>query len=298
MDCGANDFRPTDDERKAIQTYASVLDTFGQAVEAVEPVLDALLEQLCGAAEPHWPFGDPWMSAVIEDGDAAAEAALRCPTAATAADYSRRTVRVAASFARSFWPPPVRAPLAACLLENLKAAVAAASGGQTLSSEHFIVCLTAKFAAARRWHESQLARRRRRRSGLFRSEIREPCERFLAADLLLDLMDGGHAAPDVRAFGHAEHLEPRVLVQRLAERASRHSRSEVRHFELADVLVFRFSDGERGRYVENAYDHRFAYGWPGRRSSVHTLDADRSVPLIGNTGNGRHNTSHSKTKWC
>ncbi|VVC41495.1 Hypothetical protein CINCED_3A008237 [Cinara cedri] len=31
--------------------YATIMDTFGEGVQAVEPVLDAMLEQLCGATE-------------------------------------------------------------------------------------------------------------------------------------------------------------------------------------------------------------------------------------------------------
>ncbi|XP_026822797.1 LOW QUALITY PROTEIN: uncharacterized protein LOC113560877 [Rhopalosiphum maidis] len=258
--------------------YASTMDTFGGGVEAVEPVLDAILEQLCGAAciDPaaavdynRWTLA----SGVVEEGDKAAEdgarlVAFRNDCSATAAlDYTRRTTRVAASFAHAFWhdhsviaATSAGRTLAACLIENLRAAADAELA--ELSAEQFAVCLTAKFIATRRWRrtagDSSVSLSTAAPSpSFFRPEIRERCERFLAVEHLVDLMAAGD---DNNSFvrSHVEHLEPHVLPQRLVDYVSRYFEYEVRYFELADTLVFRFTDGERGRFVEQSHVHRFA----------------------------------------
>ncbi|CAH1724365.1 unnamed protein product [Aphis gossypii] len=270
------------DESCGDGVYASTMDTFGGGVQAVEPVLDAILEQLCGAAfvddtaaavddNSRWTLA----SGVVELGDKAAEDGARLVvfrndcTATAAIDYSQRTTRVATSFASAFWHDHVDVAmthadrtLAACLTENLRA-VAEAELAE-LSSEQFAMCLTAKFIATRRWRrtigDSSVARTVSAAStgpSSFRPEIRQRCERFLAVEHLMDLMAAGD---DDGSFvrTHVEHLEPYVLPQRLVDYASRYLDYEVRYFALADTMVFRFTDGERGRFVEQNHVHRFA----------------------------------------
>lgn len=273
-------------------TYASILDALGSTVPArVEVVLDAMLEDLCGAAGTAVEDDDDprWMSAavVIEDGDGAAEEAQRwwCSAEGTAAaDYVRRATRVAVSLAESFWRgfPPVsehRAPLLACLAQNLRAVCDPRLAA--LSADQFFACLAGHFAAtaasARRRSSQTLHPSSRRFPPYFRPEIRELCERFLAADCVSRLTDNGRPI-DVRPFSHVEHLDRHVLAQRLADYASRYFCHEVEHFELADVLVLRFSHGKRGRLVEHTYNHRFP--GPGDRDtdkSLRSFDTDRSA---------------------
>jgi hypothetical protein len=256
--------------------YASILDTFDDVL-AVEPVLDAVLEQLCGtdrrvpAATTLLKEGR-WMSAtaVVEYGDRAAEdafrlLALRRCLVANAVDCARRTTRVAAAFATAFWTGPVTQPptamdrmLAECLVENVWAAAGPELAG--LSVEQFSVCLNAKFADTRLWNGSRpLVNCSAIRPPLFRPEIRELSERFMAVDHLMDLMtigdDGGSSVFDK---SHLEHLESYVLPQRLVEYASRYYNYQVQYFALTDTLVFRFTDGERGELVERNHKHRFA----------------------------------------
>lgn len=253
--------------------YASIMDSYGDGARAVETVLDAVLEQLCGAeSDPSATALDHrWMTTVIEDGDSAAEEATRllrlaaCSTA-DAADYARRVTRVAASFASSFWrdfagPPPTDADrvLAAGLIENLRAAAettgTVASGTLAeLSAEQFAVCLNARFIDAQRWRSCSADDG----TELFRPEIRERLERFTGANHLKELMATGDAGDD-GAFGrsHVELLGPHVLPQRLADHASRHHGLRVRYFALTDTLTFRFTDGERGQLVEEHHEHRF-----------------------------------------
>ncbi|XP_016656625.1 uncharacterized protein LOC107882576 [Acyrthosiphon pisum] len=261
--------------------YASIMDTFGKGVQAVEPVLDAILEQLCGAARADSAATDDgrWTlaSGVVEEGDRAAEDAARLVSssfncsAAAALDYTKRTTRVAASFASTFWhkhakitPTHTDRTLAACLTENLRAV--ADPELAELSAEHFDMCLNAKFIATRRWRwtvggaSSVAGSATAVGPSLFRPEIRQRCERFLAVDHLQDLMAAGDdvAGKHFIIRSHVEHLEPHVLPQRLVDYASTHFDYEVRYFALTDKLVFRFTDGGRGRFVEQSHLHRFA----------------------------------------
>jgi len=267
--------------------YAPIMDTFGKGVQAVEPVLDTILEQLCGAAcaDPVTANDGRWTlaSGVVEEGDRVAEDAARLVSsrfdcsAAAAVDYTQRTTRVASSFASTFWhqyaeitPTHTERTLAACLIDNLRAV--ADPELAELSAEHFDMCLNAKFIATRRWRwtvggASYVAGSATAVGpSLFRPEIRQRCERFLAVDHLQDLMAVGDDVDDhedvagkrfiVRS--HVEHLEPHVLPQRLVDYASTHFGYEVRYFALTDTLVFRFTDGGRGRLVEQGHVHRFA----------------------------------------
>lgn len=267
--------------------YASIMNTFGKGVQAVEPVLDAILEQLCGAAcaDPAATDDGRWTlaSGVVEEGDRAAEDAARLVSsrfdcsAAAAVDYTQRTTRVAKSFASTFWhkhaeitPTHTERTLAACLIENLRAV--ADPELAELSAEHFDMCLNAKFIATRRWRWTVGGASYVDGSStavgpsLFRPEIRQRCERFLAVDHLQDLMAAGDDVDDHEAVAgksfivrsHVEHLEPHILPQRLVDYASTHFGYEVRYFALTDTLVFRFTDGERGRFVEQSQAHRFA----------------------------------------
>lgn len=256
--------------------YASIVQAFGD-VRAVEPVLDAVLEHLCGAER-----GNPaattmagegrWTSAtaVVEHGDRAAEDALRSSSlgrcsVADAADRARRTTRVAATFAASFWRGPAARPptatdraLAECLVENVRAAAGPELAG--LGAEQFSVCLNAKFADTRRWSDRPSAKSSATGPSLFRPEIRESCERFMAVDRLTDLMTTGDRGGNSSVFdsGHLEHLEPYVLPQRLVDYASRYLSYQVRYFALTDTLVFRFTDGERGELVDRNLRYQFA----------------------------------------
>jgi len=267
--------------------YASTMNTFGKGVQAVEPVLDAILEQLCGAAcaDPAATDDGRWTlaSGVVEEGDRAAEDAARLVvsrfdcTSAAAVDYTQRTTRVAASFASTFWnehaeitPTYTDRTLTACLIENLRAV--ADPELAELSDEQFSMCLNAKFIATRRWRRtvgnasSVAGSAAVVGPSLFRPEIRQRCERFLAVDHLLDLMGAGDNVDDHESAAgklfivrsHVEHLESHVLPQRLVEYASTHFGYEVRYFALTDTLVFRFTDGECGRFVEQSHVHRFA----------------------------------------
>lgn len=257
--------------------YESVLDAFGD-VRAVEPVLDAVLEQLCGTdrdAPPATTLLEEgrWTSAaaVVEYGDRAAEDAFRLSalgrcSVANAADCARRTTRVATAFATVFWTGPAARPptatdriLAECLVQNVRAA--AGPELANLGAEQFSVCLNAKFADTRLWNGGRSsAERSVMRSSLFRPEIRELCERFMAVDHLTDLMTTSDDGGGNSVFGksHLEHLESYVLPQRLVEYASRYYDYQVRYFALTDTLVFRFTDGERGGLVERNNRHRFA----------------------------------------
>lgn len=263
-----------------------VLDGFGDGLRAVEPVLDAVLEQVCGYEDygDYEPCGDGgrWTSpdVVVEYGDAAAEDAVRLTSAPwlrppdTAADYLRRVARVTGRFGAAFWrhhgPTAVAhvdRVLSACLVQNVRAAAPELAH---LSAEQFAACLNAKFIATRRWRRVVAGRpavtaRRPEAPGpsAFRPEIRERCERFLAVDRLQDLLSldqRDRRAVGGRVFGstHVEHLEPYVLPQRLVEYAARHYRHEVRYFALTDTLVFRFADAEPGHLVETGHEHRFA----------------------------------------
>lgn len=260
--------------------YASTMDAFGEGVQAVEPVLDAILEQLCGAActEPATTDDGRWTlaSGVVEEGDRAAEDAARLVvsrfdcSAAAAVDYTERTTRVATSFASTFWhvhakitPTHTDRTLAACLIENLRAV--ADQELAELSAEQFAMCLNAKFIATRRWRRTVGGASSVAGPSLFGPEIRQRCERFLALNHLLDLMATGDnidddEAADGKRFivrSHVEHLEPHILPQRLVDYASTHFGYEVRYFALTDTLVFRFTDDERGRFVEQSHAHRF-----------------------------------------
>lgn len=267
--------------------YASVMDTFGEGIQAVEPILDAILEQLCGAvcADSAATDDDRWTlaSGVVEEGDRAAEDASRLLlsrddfSAAAVIGYTQRTTRVARSFASTFWhnhaettPTHTDRTLAACLTENLRAV--ADPELADLSAEQFAMCLNAKFIATRRWRRTDgdspvPGSTVTASQSLFRPEIRLRCERFLAVNHLLDLMAAGHDTNDnavttanrhTVVWSHVEHLEPYVLPQRLVAYASTHFSYEVRYFALTDTLVFRFTDGERGRFVEQRHVHRFA----------------------------------------
>ncbi|XP_025195318.1 uncharacterized protein LOC112594635 [Melanaphis sacchari] len=258
--------------------YSSTMDTFGNGVQAVEPVLDAILEQLCGKAcvnqatqegDIRWTLA----SGVIEEGDKAAEDGARLVafrndcSASAAIDYTQRTTRVAASFVSAFWNDHAdiavtnaNRTLAACLTENLRA-VADAELAE-LSTEQFAMCLNAKFIASRRWRRtvgdsSVGGSTAAAGPSLFRPEIRERCEKFLAVEHLVDLMAAGdNNGLFIRS--HLEYLEPYVLPQRLVDYASTYFDYEVRYFALTDTLVFRFTNGERGRFVERSHVHRFS----------------------------------------
>jgi len=267
--------------------YASVMDAFGEGIQAVEPILEAILEQLCGTVcvdsasmdDGRWTLA----SGVIEEGDRAAEDAYRLLrsrvdfSTAAVVDYTQRTTRVATSFATTFWhkhakitPTHTDRTLAACLTENLRAVSDPELA--ELSAEQFTMCLNAKFIATRRWRRtdggSPVSRSTVTASHpLFRLEIRQLCERFLAVDHLLDLMAADHYINDnavttanqsLIVWSHVEHLEPHVLPQRLVDYASTHFSYEVRYFALTDTLVFRFTNGGRGRFVEQRRVHRFA----------------------------------------
>lgn len=268
--------------RTADDVYTSVLDGFGDGLRAVEPALDAVLEQLCGSGDGDGGCGGGrWTSAdvVVEHGDVAAEDARRLTSPpwnrppGVATDYLRRVARVTASFGAAFWrdvagdggpSASVDRTLAACLVQNVRAAAVELAD---LSDEQFAACLNAKFIATRRWRRV-VARpavtvvasgTETSRPSLFRPEIRERCERFLAVhhltDLLLDQHDSGVGHVFTRS--HVEHLEPYVLPQRLVEYTAQHYRHEVRYFALTDTLVFRFADAEPGQLIETNHKHRF-----------------------------------------
>lgn len=246
--------------------YSAAMDAFedGGGVRSVGPVLDAVLDQLCGAEPAAEAEGDGrWMTTLIEDGNRAAEDASRLSRSgcrpAAAADHQRRATRTALSFAASFWrdvagPPPTSADraLAACLIEQIRTA----AGGQLadLPAEKFVECLNARFADTRRWRSGPTTGRD---VPLFRPEIRERMERFTGAGHLAELMAVGDADGErVFSRSHVEYLEPHVLSQRLAEHTSRHHHRQVRYFSLADSLVFRFTDGERRQVTEQNYKRR------------------------------------------
>lgn len=204
-------------------------------------------------------------SGVVEEGDRAAEDAARlvnCSTAATV-DYAWRTTQVATSFAATFWHNYASMPttgdrvVVACLIENLRSV--ARPKLIELSDEQFAMCLTAKFIDTRRWQPHTGSDLQAAFPGsLFRPEICKLCEKFFAVDHLLDLMATGDDDDSVFACGHVEHLEPYVLPQKLVNYASRYFSYQVRYFALTDTLVFRFTDGGRGRFVERSHVHRFA----------------------------------------
>lgn len=243
------------------EAYASVMDAFGDGVRAVEPVLDAVLEQLCGRdlQQQTAADGDRWMSTIVEYGDRAAGDSLSFVDATIAADYVERTTRTAISFAATFWrdyagrPTATDRALAQCLIENLKAA-AADSPDRDFSDEHFAIAMHAKFIGTRRWCHGDAPSVDNASSPTFQPEIRELCERFLAVGHLMDLMVAD--CDGMLRRSHVEHLESYVLPQRLVEYASRHFRYQVRYFALTDTLVFRFTDGERGQLVERYCEHR------------------------------------------
>lgn len=261
-----------DEDKDNNYIYASIMDTFGDRVQTVEPVLDAMLEQLCGTGED-WPYNNDsrWMFSVVEDGDKALEDAfpLSCSTEAKA-DYTRRVTRVAMSFATSFWYDYAAEPITAanqalneCLIVNL---LANADPVLTdMSTEQFAMCLNAKFIASRRWLSftngtvsvTDVFSDRPIAQSLFRLEIRDCCEHFMAVNHVLDLMAVGDGDGElVYSRSHVEHLEPHVLSQRLLDYASRHYRYEIRYFALTDTLVFRFTDGKPGQLVEKCHNHR------------------------------------------
>lgn len=250
--------------------YAMVMGAFGDGVRAVELVLDALIEQLCGStATDHGDGFGRWMSptTVVEYGDRAAEDALRlrnCGAAATG-DYMRRATHMAVSFAKAFWhdlggrPTVTDRVLATCLVQNLRAA--ADQVLVDLSTDQFAMCLNAKFIATRNWRKTsgepvpQPFRPKFSVSNLFHPEIRNRCEQFLCIGPLAELMATGND----RVFGrsHVEHLEPYVLPQRLLEYMSRYYHHDVRYFALDDTLVFRFTNGKSGKLVEQTHEYRF-----------------------------------------
>jgi len=233
----------------------------------VEPVLDVVLETLCGPAERDPAAevdGDRWMSpsTVVEYGDRAAErylSALRYQDGATAADHMERTTRMAVSFAATFWhefdgrPTAVDRVLAECLVDNLRAA--ADPELDDLSDEHFAIALNAKFVGTLRETPTSAVQ-----PSLFRPEIRKLCERFLAVDHLTDLIAASDGNEDDGMFGrsHVEHLERHVLAQRLVDYVTGHYSYRVGYCAVTDTLVFRFMAGERGNLVENYREHR----WP------------------------------------
>lgn len=252
--------------------YTSIMDTFGDNVQTIEPVLDAMLEQLCGTDEDQPDDdNDRWMLSIVEDGDKALEYtfSLKCSTEAKAS-YTRRVTRVAKSFATSFWCDYTTEHitttdriLTACLIDNLLAN--ADSILTDMSTEQFSICLNAKFIASRRWQSTtngtiavaDVFSDRHIAQSLFRLEIRNCCERFMAVNHILDLMAVGDGNGEVvYSRSHVEHLEPHLLSQRLLDYASRHYRYEVRYFALTDTLVFRFTDGKPGQLVEKFYKHR------------------------------------------
>lgn len=250
---------------------AVVGDAYGDGVQAVELVLDALMERLCGAidgADYDDGFGR-WMSpaTVVEYGDRVAENALylrHCDAAATG-DYVRRATQMAVLFAKAFWhdldgrPTATDRALITCLVQNLRAAADQAL--TELSTDQFAMCLNAKFIATRNWRGTSggpvphPSHRKFSVPDLFHPEIRNRCEQFLGIGPLMDLM----AAGDDRVFGksHVEHLESYVLPQRLLEYMSRYYHHEVRYFALADTLVFRFTHGKSGKLVEQTHEYSF-----------------------------------------
>lgn len=255
--------------------YAMVMDAFGDGVRAVETVLDALMEQLCGATEHGSTVTDHdngfgrWMSptTVIEYGDRVAEDALRlwhCDAAATG-DYMQRATHMAVSFAKAFWhdlggrPTVTDRALATCLVQNLRAA--ADQELVKLSTDQFAICLNAKFIATRNWRKTSGGsvpdqyRPKFSIPNLFHPEIRKRCEQFLGIGSLVELMATG----DDRVFSrsHVEHLESYVLPQRLLEYMSRYYHHDVRYFALDDTLVFRFTNGQSGKLVEQTHEYRF-----------------------------------------
>lgn len=235
-----NDDETTADSR----VYRSIVDSFGDDVRAVEPILDAMLEQVSGGPDPATTDDHRWMTTVIEHGDRAAEDASRLPPRtddrrSVAADYERRATRVAGAFAASYWrrfagPPPTATDraLAACVVDDLAAAVPEL--GERLSAEHLTMCLNSKFAAADG---------RRAPAPSFRPEAHERLDRFTGAAHLADLIgDGGRGALD---RSHVERMGPHVLPQRLVELAYRYRRRWARYFALTDSLVFRFAVADK-----------------------------------------------------
>lgn len=298
---------PTTANPLDFDAYVSIVDAFGDGISAVEPVLDAILEQVCGVAERspmvsadddkgngRWTLAN---TAVVEHGDGAAEEAERLRfTDVVATDYTERVTRTATSFATSFWSHAADRPsndvdrvLAKCLMDDLRAAA-----DPTLvdwSIEQFFMFLNAKFIAnrcRRRCSASSIVDTRDTDDGrpsLFQPEIREQCERFLTVGHLMDLMDNASDGGDTDAAGvfgrsHVEHLEPYVLPQKLLEYACRYGYHDIRYFPLADTMTFRFTNGEPGRLVERHYRHRFA--GPGNVQEFHdemfrAVDPTRSV---------------------
>lgn len=263
--------------------YTSILDAYGNGIQAVEPVLDAILEQLCGTDknEPSVKKndncnGDRWMSTIVENGDKAAEDAFRLQSlhgvsAEVAADYLQRTTRMAASFAKTFWhdfasqPTDTDRILATCLIENIRAA-ATDSELNDLSSDQFDMCLTAKFIASRRWKNSAKTETDHSIQSIFRPEAK-CCERFMSVSHLLDLMAIGDDDDQVFCQSHVELLESYVLPQRLLEYVARFYSYDVRYFELCDTLVFRFMNGKREKFVERYREHRLIE--PGNFNEFH-----------------------------
>lgn len=231
------------DTKADSRVYASIVDSFGDDVRAVEPILDAMLEQVSGGPDPRTTDDHRWMTTVIEYGDRAAEDASRLlllllrtdDRYSIAADYEQRTTRVASAFAASYWnhfagPPPTGTDraLASCVVDDLTAAVPEL--GERLSAEQFAVCLNSKFA---------MADGRRAPAPPFRPEAHERLDRFTGAAHLADLIgDGSRGALD---RSHVEHMGPHVLPQRLVELAYRFRRRWARYFALTDSLVFRFA---------------------------------------------------------
>lgn len=207
------------------------------------------------------------MSTIVEHGDRAAENASyllshgRC-TVVTAADFKRRTDRVARTFASSFWqdvagrPTTADRALSNCLVDNLRS-IAWPTDLGILSAEQFTMCLNAKFIASRHWDRPLVPVLNIQRARLFRPEIQEMFERFTGVCDLLDLMSAGDDGDRVFGSSHVEHIEPHVMTQRLVEYSSRYSRHQVRYFALADTLVFKFTDGVPGDLFEKYSDHRF-----------------------------------------
>lgn len=207
-----------------------------------------------------------WMATVVEYGDRAAENATNLLNhghcdAVAAADFRRRTDRVAASFASSFWrdvagqPTTADRALSDCLVGQLRSMAGSTDLGE-LSAQQFAMCLNAKFIGSRRWERPGYIPS----ASLFRPEIREVCERFTGVRDLLDLTAAGDGDDGDRVFGsgHVEYMEPHVMTQRLADYASGHYHRRVRYFALDDTLVFKFTDGAPGNLFETRGNHRFA----------------------------------------
>lgn len=253
--------------------YTSILDAYGDKIQAIEPVLDAILEQLCGTTNSESDAkkyddcnGSRWMSTIVEYGDKAAEDASRLQSwhgisAEAAANYIQRTTRMATSFAETFWIDCAKQPtdtdriLTTCLIENIRAA-ATDSELTDLSTDQFDMCLTAKFIASRRWKNSGRTKTDHSIQSMFQPEMK-CCEKFMAINHLLDLMAIGDDDDQVFCRSHVELLESYILPQRLLEYVTRSYSYDVRYFELCDALVFRFMNGKREKFIERYREHRF-----------------------------------------